>query len=118
MVQLLFWISSGVRIQTWTFLRTVQGGGLGFGIYFDEKWSQACWPPSWQDSDILSAITFLDLFRVMAALHMWGTCLKNKWILFHIDNLSVVSIINKKSSKSPRAMVLVRKLVFACLDFN
>ena len=63
-------------------------------------WSQACRPASWQDNDILSDITFLELFPVVAALHIWGTCLKNKKILFHIDNLSVVSIINKNSSKS------------------
>ena len=32
--------------------------------------------------------------------------------------MSVVIIINKKSSKSPRVMTLVRKLVLACLDYS
>jgi hypothetical protein len=32
--------------------------------------------------------------------------------------MSVAIIINKKSSKSPRVMTLVRKLVLACLDYN
>jgi hypothetical protein len=92
--------------------------GRGFGIYFGWKWAQACWPTSWHNSDILSDITFLELFPVVVALNIWGTDLKNKKILFHIDNMSVVIIINKKSSKFPRVMTLVRRLVLASLDYN
>jgi hypothetical protein len=35
-----------------------------------------------------------------------------------LDNMPVVITMNKKSSKSPRVMTLVRKLVLACLDYN
>ena len=34
------------------------GKGLGFEIYFEGKWSQACWPASWQDSDIFFLILY------------------------------------------------------------
>ena len=57
----------------------------------------------------MSDITFLELFPVVVALNIWGADLKNNKILFHIDNMSVAIIINKKSSKSPRVMTLVRK---------
>ena len=100
------------------FTDSAGGKGRRFGIYFGGKWAHACWLTSWQNSDILSDITFLEPFPEVVALNIWGTDLKNKKILFHIDNMSVVIIINKKSSKSPRIMTLVRKLVLACLDYN
>jgi hypothetical protein len=69
-------------------------------------------------SGILTDITFLELFPVVIALNIWGESLRNRFVLFHIDNQAVMSIITKKSSRSPRVMSLVRKLVFACLKFN
>jgi hypothetical protein len=47
-----------------------------------------------------------------------GGQLKNKKIIFNIDNQSVVHIINKKSSKSVRVMPLVRHLVLSTLQYN
>jgi hypothetical protein len=44
--------------------------------------------------------------------------LKNKKIIFNIDNQSVVNIINKKSSKSVRVMSLVRHPVLSTLQYN
>ena len=67
---------------------------------------------------VLSDITFLELFPVVVALQLWGQKLKNKKLLFNIDNQAVVTIINKKSSKSTRVMSLVRKLVFVTLRYN
>jgi hypothetical protein len=49
---------------------------------------------------------------------IWGEQLKNKKIMFNIDNQSVVHIINKKSSKSVRVMSLVRHLVLSTLQYN
>jgi hypothetical protein len=50
------------------------------------------------ESDVLSDITFLELFPVVIAVNIWGDLLRNKKILFHIDNKAVVCIINKKSA--------------------
>jgi hypothetical protein len=81
-------------------------------------WAQLVWPAQWELSEILTDITFLELFPVVVALNIWGYYLRNKKIIFHVDNQAVVYIINKKLSRSPRVMPLVRKLVFACLEFN
>lgn len=43
---------------------------------------------------------------------------KIKKIIFNVDNQSVVTIINKKSSKSTRVMSLVRNLVLSTLRYN
>ena len=67
---------------------------------------------------ILNDITFLELFPVVVALCIWGEQLKNKKVIFNIDNQSVVHIINKKSSKSVRVMSLVRHLVLSTLQYN
>ena len=63
-------------------------------------------------------MTFLELFPVVVAISVWGTLLANKRILFHIDNQAVIQINNKKSSKSPQVMALVRKFVLDTLHFN
>ena len=51
-------------------------------------------------------------------MHIWGIHLKNKRIIFNVDNQAVVAIINKKSSKSNRVMTLVRNLVSLSLQYN
>lgn len=101
-------------------LFTDSAGGLhrGFGAYFQGHWAQSCWPIEWGELGILSDITFLELFPVVVAMELWGNILSNKKIIFHIDNQAVVTIINKKSSKSPRVMVLVRRLVLLTLKLN
>jgi hypothetical protein len=81
-------------------------------------WAQAVWPVQCELTGILTDITFLELFPVVVALNIWGYYLRNKKIIFHVDNQAVMYIINKKLSRSPRFMSLVRKLVFACLEFN
>jgi hypothetical protein len=63
---------------------------------------------------ILQDITFLELFPVVVAIYQ----LENKKLMFNIDNKAVVTILNKKSSKSPRVMNLVRKLVLITLKYN
>ena len=66
----------------------------------------------------LSDMTFLEFFPVVVAISVWGSLLANKRIFFHIDNQAVVQIINKKSSKSPQVMALVRKFLLDTLHFN
>ena len=79
-------------------LQSAGGQNRGFGIYFQGKWAQKCWPKEWEEMGILKDITFLELFPVVVvALCIWGEQLKNKNIIFNIDNQSVVHIINKKS---------------------
>jgi hypothetical protein len=58
-------------------------------------------------SGILTDITFLELFPVVIALNIWGESLRNRFVLFHIDNQAVMSIITKKSSRSQVFQVLV-----------
>jgi hypothetical protein len=110
-----FWVSD-TKLQLFT---DSAGGPLGgFGIYFTGSWAHARWPHAWTTSDIIRDMTFLELFPVYVALLLWSESLSNKRILFHIDNMAVVSIINNPTSKSKRVMLLVRKIVLITLKHN
>lgn len=95
------------------------GGPLGgFGIYFAGSWAHSRWPLAWTRSHIIRDMTFLELFPVYVALCLWPKSLADKRILFHIDNMAVVHIINNSTSKSKHVMQLVRKIVFITLKYN
>ena len=94
------------------------GSAGGFRIFFQDKWAFGKWPQHWSDLGRLSDMTFLEFFPVVVAISVWGSLLANKRIFFHIDNQAVVQIINKKSSKSPQVMALVRKFLLDTLHFN
>jgi hypothetical protein len=49
-------------------------------------------PKEWADNGILADITFLELFPVVISVHIWGIHLKNKRIIFNVDNQAVVAI--------------------------
>jgi hypothetical protein len=85
---------------------------FGSGAYFQGHWVQFHWPSSWTNTDILFDITCLELISVVLAFIIWGSEVKNKKILLRIDNQALVSIVNKRTSKSKRVMVLIRQLVF------
>ena len=103
------------RILLISFTYSAGGKQSGFGIYFHGRWAQTNWPNEWAENGTLADITFLEPFPVVVAISIWGLHLRNKKKTFNIDNKSVVYIINRKSSKSPRVMALVRTLVLQTL---
>lgn len=44
---------------------------------------------------------------MVIAIELWGHDLQNKKVSFRVDSLSLVSVINKQSSKNKRVMELV-----------
>ena len=110
-----FWISND-DIQLFT--DSAGGPDLGFGAYFVGKWAQGAWPQSWVDKGITADITVLELFPLLVSLHTWGEELRNKKIVFRVDNIAVVHIINTMTSKSNRVMTVLRALTLRCLHLN
>ncbi len=84
---------------------------LGCGTYFGGRWCYFPWPDSWKNPEVMADITFLELVPIVLSIFLFEKDLRNKRILFHTDNMSLVSILNKKSSKSKRVMELVRPFV-------
>ena len=68
---------------------------IGFGGYLGSKWFAQEWSQDW----LQYHISVRELFPIVAALEVWGELLRNRKIHFHSDNMAVVYVINKKTSK-------------------
>lgn len=111
--------ASGHQMTPCSYSQTVQGGtNGGFGIFFSGRWAYSKWPAHWATSDLIRDMTFLELFPVYVAILLWHTLLSNQRIIFHIDNMAVVQVVNSTTSKSCRVMNIVRKLVLLLLQNN
>ena len=95
-------------------LYTDAAGSLGFGALFKTHWIMGAWPEQIKDIPI----TIKEMFPIVLALEIWGQELRDQCIILHIDNIAVVYILNKQSSKDKDIMVLVRRFVLACMKFN
>lgn len=94
---------------------TDAAGSLGYGAVLGSKWFYG----KWVDINMQElSITVKELFPIVVAIEIWGPNVSNCSILFFSDNLAVVHIINKMSSKDSVVMSLVRRLVLACLEYN
>jgi hypothetical protein len=95
-------------------IRTDAAGSAGFGLIFGMRWTFGTFPNEWS----VCNITEKEMFPVLVALSMWGEDLRNSRVLVHSDNMAVVYILNKQTSKDKRCLALLRALVLLCLEFN
>ena len=95
-------------------LFTDAAGSVGCAGFCGKQWFALSWPMGWS----ALGITFLELFPIVVAVITWSENFTNNCITFHTDNLAVTHIINNQTSKNPAVMVLVRKLVTACMIHN
>lgn len=66
----------------------------------------------------MADITFLELVPIVLTIFLFERDLCNKCLLFHMNNKALVSILNKKSSKSRRVMELGRPFVLHTMLYN
>ena len=90
---------------------SAEGANLGCGVYFNGQWCFLPWPEKWSDTDILRDITYLEMIPIALLVYLWKHYFKGKRLRFSLDNMIVVSILNKKKSSSERVMVLVGEIV-------
>lgn len=95
-------------------LYTDAAGSKGYGAILGRHWFCGEWPVSWKSFNI----TFLELFPIAIALHVWGNRMSNRCISFFTDNSALVDILNKQTSKHPLVMALVRDVVLTALRHN
>ena len=91
-------------------LFTDASGSIGFGGFFQGRWFQGHW------SDIQNLppnplIAFKELLPTVIAAILWGDDWQKRKLVFYSDNQATVHILNKKSSRCPFIMRLVRRLV-------
>ncbi|XP_053395197.1 uncharacterized protein LOC123542500 isoform X8 [Mercenaria mercenaria] len=87
---------------------------IGFGGYLGNYWFAEEWPKTWYNLHI----SLKELFPIVLALEFWAPKMQNKCINFFCDNIAVVGLINKQTSRDPNIMCLVRRLVLQCLKKN
>ena len=86
----------------------------GYGGTYGSQFICGQFPERWKNF----SITILETYPIPALLATFAHKLKNSRILFNCDNLGVVHIINKQSSKNAVVMKLVRPLVTILLTHN
>ena len=95
-------------------LYTDSAGSVGFGAVFGSHWFYGSWPDLWKTYNI----ALLELFPIVIAVHIWGSLMAHKRVMFFSDNAAVVDVINNQTSKHRGIMILLRDLVLSCLRHN
>ena len=91
--------------------------GTGFGAVFaNKKWFAGTWSQWYIGKNIM----LLELIPIVLAIEVWGEYFQNKKVRLFTDNMALVPVITKKTSKEPSGfiMILIRRLVLSCLRFN
>ena len=107
-------LESHWTLNTTMLLFTDASGSEGWGAYCSGRWLQDRWSPEQQKMNI----TWKELYVIVMAVHTWGFSWQRQKILFNCDNLTVVDIWAKGSTKSPEVMALVRLLYFCAACYN
>ena len=79
---------------------------VGYGAVYQTHWFTGKWP----EPVTLNSIPWKELFTIYAACFVWGPAWKGKKVLLHTDNEAATFLWDRKSSKCPHLMQLVRKL--------
>ena len=87
---------------------------LGFGATYGTQWIQGQWPKGWTKFHI----TVLEFFPVFVLVSMFAHLVKNANILYYCDNIAVVEIINKQTSRNKKVMEFLRPLILIMMRFN
>ena len=97
-------------------LYTDASGSMGCGGFYQGKWFQCKWPLNLSSS--CRSIAWKEFFPILVSVVLWGDLLRGMRIVIRSDNESVVSIVNRQTSKCPSIMTLVRFFVLQCLKRN
>lgn len=89
-------------------LYTDAAGSLGYDAVFSLHWLYGQWPSNWLGHNI----TVLEMFPIVISLSIWASELAN------MDNLGLVDVINKKTAKNNKLIVLLHELVLQCLKHH
>lgn len=94
-------------------LHTDASGCHGFAATLGSSWFAS----PWDDNLVKYQIALKELFPIVLVL-IWGSNMRDKKVLLMSDNMAVVHIINKQTSKDKLIMRLIRRLVLGTLSYN
>ena len=94
--------SSSQKLNFWS-----DACGQGGASVLGNHWFYIEWPPQWSDK----SIAILEFAPIVVGLEIWAESLRNTKVLFNVDNIAVVDIINNHTSKDDIILMLLRHLV-------
>ena len=90
-------------------------GAFGCGAFsIAAGWFQLQWPESWQEV----AIAVKEMLPVVVAAALWGHGWSGMHVALHVDNMAVVSILERHSPKDTSLAHLLRCLCFYASIFK
>lgn len=90
-------------------------GSFGCGAFFLEgSWFNTKWPMSWSTTDI----SVKELVPLVLASALWGSQWRGYQVLFHVDNMAVVKVVQKLNADNPFLCHLLRCLYFISVYYN
>lgn len=91
-------------------------GAHGFRLFWEGRWCAERWPSHWIHQG--QSIAFLELFPLIVALVVWHREFRDRSILFHVDNMAVVNLINTQKARDTRVLRLLRCFMLHSLRLN
>ena len=95
-------------------IQTNASGSWGCGAHFNGRWFQLHWSSDWDSIGIMTK----ELVPIVLSCTVWNKALSKHKTEFRGDNLSVVEVTKKGSSKDPMTMHLLRCLWFLAATFD
>ena len=90
-------------------------GSYGCGAFFaNGSWFSTRWPGSWSTVDI----SVKELVPLVLAAAMWGSQWRGQQVLFRVDNMAVVKVVQKLNADKLLLCHLLRCLYFISVYFN
>ena len=88
---------------------------FGLGAVLGNCWFALQWPSTWWCQQ---NITLLEFMPILLAVLSWRDILKNKAVIFHSDNQSLVHVINHQRSEEDLVRVILRNFILGLLTNN
>ncbi len=107
-------ISKDVWCNNFKFHVFSDASGFAYAAFLNERWFQGNFPDSWKNV----CIAIKEFIPVYLAMKIWFMEVDNTRILFHVDNISVVYILNNQTSNVRTIMFMLRDLVLVAMDRN
>jgi lipid-A-disaccharide synthase-like uncharacterized protein len=106
--------TSGVKHTSSSMHLFTDASNLGFACIFRKKCFFTRFPAQWVDFHI----SVREFLPIVIAFSILGHLLSNSTVILHSDNLAVVHVIDKNTSKDPSLMLLMRRLTVLSLTHN
>ena len=87
---------------------------LACAAIFGYKWIQIKFPEAWRQVHIAAK----ELLPIMLGFKLWADELKGVNVIFLVDNLSIVHVLNSKTSKDPIIMDMIRKMIVTSMCYQ